>query len=252
MSEFCNNLFFYDNPPIELSQIISSLKPHMYTNETILPDKQEKTNKVFSVEKSIVTNPRVKERVNLPTIETISPNQKDSLFWCFYIALHGLHEYDTIHNFFTKEKEIKYSWIEELRGKKEILKPIKISKATVEDELANCQRITMASVKAMCHLFDINIFYIDNKKFYEIITDENNPIFVIEKRDKVYGLKKNLTTEQLEYYRNHFWKLENLDKPLKAISSYKINDLRSICSKLHIEFVNMTRPQMYQAILSYL
>jgi hypothetical protein len=157
-----------------------------------------------------------------------------------------------VHNFFTREKEIKYNWIETLRGKKEIFKPIKISRSTVEDELANCVIITMTSVKAMCHLFDINIFYIDNKKFYEIITDDNKPIFVIEKKEKSYGLKKNLTPDQLEYYRNNFWKLENLDKPLKAISSYKINDLRNICGKLHIEFTNMTRPQMYQSILSYL
>ena len=147
---------------------------------------------------------------------------------------------------------MKYKWIEQIRNKKEILKPIKISRTTVEDELANCTKISMATIKALCHLFDINIFYIDNKKFYEIITNENNPVFVIEKQEQMYGLKKNLSIEQLEYYRNHFWKLENLDKPLKAISSYKINDLRNICTKLHIDFVNMTRPQMYQAILSYL
>ena len=230
------------------NDFITELLPHMLTQKNIVSystlltiDRKEDNGRKSSSKNIIRTTDNI-----------FFPKQKDSLFWCFYIALHGLHEYDTIHNFFTKEKEIKYNWIETLRGKKEIFKPIKISRSTVEDELANCPNISMTTVKAMCHLFDINIFYIDNKKFYEIITDENNPIFVIEKRDKVYGLKKNLTTEQLEYYRNHFWKLENLDKPLKAISSYKINDLRSICSKLHIEFVNMTRPQMYQAILSYL
>ena len=230
------------------SDLINELLPHMLTQKNIVSysnlltrDRKRDSGRKSSSKNIIKTTDNI-----------FFPKQKDSLFWCFYIALHGLHEYDTIHNFFTKEKEIKYSWIEELRGKKEILKPIKISKATVEDELANCQRITMASVKAMCHLFDINIFYIDNKKFYEIITDANKPVFAIEQKEKSFGLKKNLTQEQLEYYRNHFWKLENLDKPLKAISSYKINDLREICNKLHIDFVNMTRPQMYQAILSYL
>ena len=33
MSEFCNQIFFYDNPPIELSQIISSLQPYMLTSD---------------------------------------------------------------------------------------------------------------------------------------------------------------------------------------------------------------------------
>ena len=230
------------------SDFITELLPHMLTQKNIVS-----YSTLLHVDRNQdIGRKKTSKNIIKSTDNIFFPKQKDSLFWCFYIALCGLHEYDMIHNFFTKEKEIKYNWIEQLRGKKEILKPIKISKATVEDELANCQRITMATVKAMCHLFDINVFYIDNKKFYEIITDTNNPIYVIEKKEKSYGLKKNLTPEQLEYYRNHFWKLENLDKPLKAISSYKINDLRDICSKLHIDFVNLTRPQMYQAILSYL
>lgn len=36
MSEFCNQIFFYDNPPIELSQIISSLQPYMLTGDKML------------------------------------------------------------------------------------------------------------------------------------------------------------------------------------------------------------------------
>ena len=227
---------------------ISALLPHMLTQKNIV----SYSNISNIVMKQDNGRKKITKNIIKTTDNIFFPNQKDSLFWCFYIALHGLHEYDMVHNFFTREKEIKYNWIETLRGKKEIFKPIKISRSTVEDELANCVIITMTSVKAMCHLFDINIFYIDNKKFYEIITDDNKPIFVIEKKEKSYGLKKNLTPDQLEYYRNNFWKLENLDKPLKAISSYKINDLRNICGKLHIEFTNMTRPQMYQSILSYL
>lgn len=204
-----------------------------------------------SNKKSSNNNNNTKNIIN-PTDNIFYPKQKDSLFWCFYIALYGFDHYDTISNFFTKEKEVKYAWIEDIRNRKEILKPIKISKATVEDELANCLKLTMTTIKAMCYLFDINIFYIDNKKFYEISTNSNKPVYVIEKKEQSFGLKRNLTFDQLEYYRNHFWKLENLDKPLKAISSYKINDLRAICSKIHIDCNNMTRPQMYQAILSYL
>ena len=233
---------------MQQSDFINELLPHMLTQKNIVS-----YSKILNVDRKQNNGRKNTTKNIIKTTDNIFfPKQKDSLFWCFYIALHGYHEYDMINNFFTTEKELKYNWIETLRGKKEIFKPIKISRSTVEDELANCVIISMTTVKAMCHLFDINVFYIDNKKFYEIITDDNNPIYVIEKKEKSYGLKKNLTPEQLEYYRNHFWKLENLDKPLKAISSYKINDLRDICSKLHIDFVNMTRPQMYQAILSYL
>ena len=175
------------------TEFITELLPHMLTQKNIV------SYSTLTVDrKQDIGRKKTSKNIIKSTDNIFFPKEKDSLFWCFYIALHGIHEYDMIHNFFTKEKEIKYSWIEELRGKKEILKPIKISKATVEDELANCQRITMATIKAMCHLFDINIFYIDNKKFYEIITDANKPVFVIEQKERCFGLKRNLTQEQLE------------------------------------------------------
>lgn len=181
------------------------------------------------------------------------PKQKDNLFWCFYIILNDLYTYDMISNFFTTEKETKFKYIEELRNKKEIFKPIKISRNTVEDELANLKIISIKTIKALCYLKDINIFYIDNKKFYEIIINDNNPVYIIEKINNSYGLKQKITNEKLDYYRTNYWKLENLDKPLKAISSYKSNELKDICKRLNIiEFHNMTKPQMYEKILEKL
>jgi len=177
------------------------------------------------------------------------PKQKDKLFWCFYIILFNLSEYDMVHNYFTKEKEIKYKWIEEFRNNKSLFKPIKVSKNTVETELAHNKMITMTSIKALCYLKNINIFYIDNQKYYEVIVNENNPIYLIEKYENNFGLKQNVTIDKIEYYRNNFWKLENLDKPLKAVSSYKADELRDICKRLKIETIKLTKPQMYEKIL---
>jgi hypothetical protein len=166
------------------------------------------------------------------------PKQRDQLFWIFYVILNSVYEYETTHNYFTKEKEMKFKWIEDFREKKEIFKPIKVSRNAIEDELANKH--------------NINIFYIDNKKFYEMITDENNPVYVIEKINHKYGLKDNVSKENLDYYRIHYWQLENLDKPLKAVSSYKVSDLASICKKLNIICENMTKQKMYQEIMRFL
>ena len=85
-----------------------------------------------------------------------------------------------------------------------------------------------------------------------MITDENNPVYVIEKINHKYGLKDNVSKENLDYYRIHYWQLENLDKPLKAVSSYKVSDLTSICKKLNIECSKLTKPQMYEKILNIL
>jgi hypothetical protein len=185
-------------------------------------------------------------------VDIFFPKQRDQVFWCFYIILNDITNYEMVHNYFTMEKETKYKWIEEFRLKKELFKPIKVSRNAVEDELANAKTITMASIKALCHLKDVNVFYIDDKKYYEMLTNDEKPIYVIEKIDGKYGLKQNISKEKVEYYREHYWKLENLDKPLKAVSSYKSDELKDICKRLHIDAHDMTKPQMYEKILSKL
>jgi len=209
---------------------------------------------------SIITNEITSNKTNIvapkknitTVIDIFFPKQRDQLFWCFYVILHGQIEYDMLTSFFTLEKETKYKWIDVFRGRKELFKPIKISRNVVEDELANAKAITMATVKALCHLNDVNVFYVDDKKYYEITTNSEKPFYLIEKVDGRYGLKEKIPIEKVEYYREHYWKLENLDKPLKAVSSYKASELKDICKRLHIESSDMTKPKMYEKILSKL
>lgn len=229
------------------SEMINGFSKHMLTlknmsNISII------TNEIMSNKPNIVV-----PKKNMTTVNDIFfPKQRDQLFWCFYVILHGQIEYDMLTSFFTLEKETKYKWIEVFRGRKELFKPIKVSRNVVEDELANAKAITMATVKALCHLNDVNVFYVDDKKYYEITTNSEKPFYLIEKVDGRYGLKEKIPIEKVEYYREHYWKLENLDKPLKAVSSYKANELKDICKRLHIESSDMTKPKMYEKILSKL
>ena len=206
----------------------------------------------FTDEKTLKLTTPTKKNIT-SVVDIFFPRQRDMLFWCFYILLHDMSGYEMTSNYFTTEKECKYKWIEEFRCRKELFKPIKVSRNVVEDELANARTISMATIKAMCHLKNINVFYIDNKKFYEVIINEDTPIHVIEKVDGKYGIKQNMNIDKIDYYRNHYWKLENLDKPLKAISSYKSEQLKDICKRLNIDIQRgMTKPQMYEKIMSKL
>ena len=166
--------------------------------------------------------------------------------------MNGNDTYETVNNYFTTEKETKYKWIEDFRKNKELFKPIKVSRNSIEDELANKPKISLHCIKALCHMHDINVFYIDNKKYYEMITNESKPVYVIDKINNKYGVKKNVDTETLDYYRKHYWQLEKLDKPLKAISSYKVSDLTTICKKININCENMTKQKIYQEIMRFL
>ena len=217
--------------------ILDNKNIYKFTNFNIKNDKPKTNEKSVS---KITTN------------NVFFPPQYDQLFWCFYIILFNKHHYDIVHNFFTKEKEIKYKWIEEFRNHKHIFKTIKVSRNNVEDELANKKQITMNSIKALCYLFNINLFFIDNKKYYEILIDENIDSYVIEKIDNKFGLKQNINKDNIKYYKDNYWQLNNLDKPLKAISSYKSDDLKSICKKLNIECNKLTKPQMYEKIINIL
>tara|TARA_B110000438_G_C15770398_1_gene631618 strand:- start:1027 stop:1692 length:666 start_codon:yes stop_codon:yes gene_type:complete len=177
-------------------------------------------------------------------------NETDQLFWCYYVIKNNLDNFNFINNKYTTEKEIKFKLISHIRENKAILKSLKISKNEVEDELANAKMISMKTIKVLCHLFNLNVFFIDNKKYYEIMTDVNNPIHIIEKKNKNYSLLLNISQDKIKYYSENYWKLEKLDKPLKAISSYKVSELQEICKKININYLNMTKPIMYQNILN--
>jgi len=228
------------------SSIIEDMSKYMLTLKNIsnlhIIMNEEKPKKTIVTSKKNIAN------IN----DIFFPKQRDQLFWCFYIILNDKVMYEMVPNFFITEKETKYKWIEEFRGKKEIFKPIKVSRNAVEDELANAKAITMASIKALCHLKDKNIFYVDDKKYYEIIVNDENPVYLIEKIEGKFGLKEQISKDKIDFYRTNYWKLENLDKPLKAVSSYKSDELKDICKRLHIESHSLTKPQMYEKILSKL
>ena len=109
-------------------ELISEVNNFMLTNKNITKfpiyyinkkEIQKKTNKVLPICDNSI----------------FYPEQFDKLFWSFFIVLFGKYEYDIVSNYFTKEKEIKYKWIEEFRNHKHIFKKIKISRNNIEDEL---------------------------------------------------------------------------------------------------------------------
>ena len=77
-----------------------------------------------------------------------------------------------------------------------------------------------------------NIIIKDNYKYYELITNETNQYYIIEKVCDSYGLQKE--NENIEILRKKLWKVDDFENPLKKITYYKLNDLQNICSTLNI------------------
>ena len=175
------------------------------------------------------------------------PSEKDQLFWCFYIIQHGFEKYEYPGiTAFVNEKAEKFKCIEHLRTNKQQLKIKKIKniREDIEDELANKQTIGMKTFIALCIAHNINIMYIHKRKCFEIVFDNQSPVFVVHCINNAdssafkYCYEQNVSPEQLSKYREDYFNWESIEKPLKAISSYKVDELCELCKKLGLTETN--------------
>ena len=110
--------------------------------------------------------------------------------------------------------------------------------------------------------YKINVIFISRKTYYELLMNDTEPIYIIKelenesKYSKKYGFEI-ANENSLEQIRTTLFKLETLDKPIKALSSYKVQDLINICNKLAIEIKhidtgkNKTKNELYESLLQY-
>ena len=85
-----------------------------------------------------------------------------------------------------------------------------------------------------------------------IITEQNQSSKYYHK----YGFQL-ASIEQIDKIRQTLYKLDKIDKPIKAMSAYKSEELVEICERLAIEFINKdsgktkTKKDLYEAIVQY-
>ena len=175
---------------------------------------------------------------------------KDTLFWCFFTILKGDQEYELNHSF-KREKEFKIESIEKMRTIKSELKAFKLRLNEIENELLNEKKITIKSLVALCLLYKINIMYVWNRKYFEITNnaDEKMNIIINEKNED--KIADNISSTMINYYRENFWCIENISKPLKAITAYTKDELIIIVQKLEIKDISTkkTKKEMYEKII---
>ncbi len=172
---------------------------------------------------------------------TYKPTQKDSLFWCFYIIKYGFSKYEMEigNKHFVIEKQEKIKYIEMLRENKykDILKTHKIKPLTsIEDNLANEDRISIKTFFALCVLENINIILIDKRKIYESIMTDDPKTFVIQRNSLTCDnyIELDVLPETINTYRETYYKMTTFDVSLKSMASYKLDELLELCKKLNI------------------
>jgi hypothetical protein len=192
------------------------------------------------------------------------PFQKDKLFWCFYIILHGYEEYEMNRsNSFSIEKQIKIETVEKLKTVKDQLKELKLKRTELEDELVNKHMITTKGLCALCLVHNVSITYVYGRKYCEIAPAQPTTKGIIMQNEKKEDSLKwtsnemNTNADFLTQIRADYWFIENIQKPLNAPSAYTLNELQEIANKLQIATHNQvnekskakTKTALYEEIL---
>lgn len=166
------------------------------------------------------------------------PKADDTLLWCAFIMINGFERYEMIDNHYIEGNAFKYRIVEDIRSKKALLKPHKLSLSKIEDILVNKPFCHLDALYAIAVCFNLSVCIIQGRKIYEIGRSiDDTKTFVVEKLKGKYGLYTgNAYHKQsaLKNVRDNFWSMESITTPIRSLSSYKLPDLVDICKRLHI------------------
>jgi hypothetical protein len=207
------------------------------------------------------SNSNILEKTNIVKKEYFIPKQKDTLFWCFYIMKNGIDQYEELNETgisVVTEKQLKIGFVEKLRKEKQLIKIYKFASNThIENQLVNENKIDIVTFLTLCVLENLNIIYLKKKTYYELLMNDSNDIHVVNFTDYgKFGYKLSLNND-LNHIRTTLFKIDNIEKPVKALSAYKLSELLEFCSKLDITIINektnkkKNKNELYESLIQY-
>jgi hypothetical protein len=160
---------------------------------------------------------------------------------------------------FSIEKQEKFKYIDELRkqSNKDLLKIHKIKPLSLlEDDLANQEKISIKTFFALCIIENMNVIIIDKRKVYEVLTTDDPKIHVIHRNSVTYQhhIELDVPANKINIYNETYYKMSNFDTNLKAMTSYKVEELLELCKKLEIntdikENKKMSKKDIYELLV---
>jgi hypothetical protein len=255
-------IYNHNSCPSEYNDVFNELQDYILDDTNIQKSLQIKMqhtrNKNDNNNKKIVQHTASEK-----TEEKFIPIEKDTLFWCYYIIVNGDIKYESLnHKNTLVEKQLKIDLVSLVRKNKDLLK--KNGKfdtiINIENNLANENNINIKTFLSLCAIAKVNIIYVSKKTYFESLMNDTSVVYVVSevfnKYYKKYGYQ--LATDSiLNNIRETLYKLDKVDKQIKAISSYKVEELVNICSKLAIETSNKdtgktkSKKDLYESIIQY-
>lgn len=182
------------------------------------------------------------------------PPDHDTLFWCFYyMSRKEDAEYFERHNI-VQEKQLKIHWVEKMKKEKFKCSLTYASMPHIENQLVNERRIDLSTFISLCYFEIIDVCVLRNKTHFPLICDNLDNIYVVkEVQRNRYGFK--VDTLGFQYYADNYFEIEKINKPLKTISCYTLDQLQQFCAKLEIPIIKeetkkkKTKAELYEAIV---
>lgn len=255
--------FFYN---LSYDFSLDSLKDKMLLKSNII----DFNNNITRKNAIMITSEKKSEKISEKISENILdrndrnfffPKEKDTLFWCYYINKYGIDTYllNRKKNF-SIESEYKINIVEKLKNMNDSLKQNKLRKITLEDELLNKNKIGLTTLKLFMLLDKTNLLIIKKNYYQRLIFDSdkldinNNNYKIIFNDNENYYIYKCLISDDVSKLLKNRYEVESLTKPLKSLSSYKLNELQKIGQHLNIILINQngknkTKQLLYSEIL---
>jgi hypothetical protein len=225
------------------------------TSEVAKKEKLEKREKKEKVEQ----NDKVCINKTL-----FAPAEQDSLFWCYFIMANGDAAYEILNNKNSLlAKQMKIDLVTLIRKSKDIIKTYKFDTITnIESNLANDAILNAKTFLTLCVIANINVIYISKKTYFESFMNDTDIVYIVREQTQTSKYVKKYAyemgnQEMIQNIRQTFYKLDKIDKPIKALSAYKVEELVGICQRLAIEFLNKdsgktkSKKDLYEAIVQY-
>jgi hypothetical protein len=241
------------NKTPKYNHVLLSLQDYMLTEKII----QHFLQPITEINKSLFqSTPVVKNAKEL----IFFPKEKDSLFWCFYIMKFGDIKYEMLENkSLVVEKKFKIEYVEKIRKEKQLIKTHKFATLThIENQLVNENKIDLPTFLTLCVIENLNIFYTHKKTYFELKMNDTEENHIVCRSDNPikYGYE-GINNKKIETYKTALFKVDNIEKPVKSISSYKVQELIEFCNKLGIGIVNKetnknkSKNHLYESLIQY-
>ena len=188
-------------------------------------------------------------------------DHRDTLFWCLYILHHGYLEYMKIQinygNAYLNEKKKVY---DNLYNKRDLVKTcnMKITNVAFQEIMSDLmsysnKNIHYALLYAFIAHYKYNIIILnkDKQSFFHFKNDMNgDATHLIEiRKGKYFNIsKENMNDDEINTIYNTYVLLHKYDKPMKGVSSYKVDDLKTIAEKIQLNHDKTKKDELYTEI----